>query len=121
MRHPEASSIVELNAEELEQVSGGFLFQAVGNALYAATYGVNAILNTPLINSVGVAFTKFGGPIGQVIHVVPDTLGYATFKAVEGVAKLIGGPNTGAALGPIPYHLEMHQSQGWGRLIFNKG
>lgn len=115
-------AITELSLDELHEVSGGFfgLFSgarlAAGNLLYGLNYSANVILNTPLINSVGAGLSKFGGPVGQTIHVVPDVLGYTAFKTVDALAKAVGGPDTGKAFGPVPYHYESHLTQGWDNL-----
>lgn len=115
-------AITELSPHELDEVSGGIFgllggtLLAVGNLAYGINYSANVILNTRLINSVGAALSKFGGPVGQAIHVTPDVLGYTVFKTVDTLAKAVGGPETGKAFGPVPYHYETHLKQGWDNL-----
>lgn len=98
------SRIVALSRQEIDAVSGADAGLApLGNLLYAFDYGINQILNTPLISSVGQTFNKFG-LLGTAIHFTADSLGYLVFKDLELLAKGIGGSSVGSNLGPIPYH-----------------
>jgi hypothetical protein len=72
---------------------------SIGNAIIGCVSKVNDLLNTPLISSLGQTFNKFG-PVGQLIHLVPDLGGYAASKATAGVGEALGGS------GSPNYHFE---------------
>ncbi|MEC7118463.1 MAG: hypothetical protein VXW65_00970 [Pseudomonadota bacterium] len=89
------SSITTLNAQELDQVSGGF-FQALtaplGSAIIGGVYAGNAALNTPLISSVGEVLNFFGG---GPLHQIPDLGGYLVSIAGLELGQALGGTGSG--------------------------
>jgi len=89
----------ELNMQEARQVAGGAgLLAPLGQALVNIDTAANQFLNTPLISSVGLAFNKYLGLPGQLVHFAADGLGYLVFATVADVGHALGG------VGDVPYH-----------------
>ncbi|WP_312759926.1 hypothetical protein [Pantoea brenneri] len=78
----------ELTTNEIENVSGAFLFSFLGETIIDAVKIINDVLNTNLVSSVGRFFDAIG--LGS-IHYAADSIGYGIFSAIAGIGALLGG------------------------------
>lgn len=98
------NSITNLTAIELEEISGGASLTApLGNLIIGGVYAGNALLNTPLISSVGKTLSFLGG---GALHRIPDFGGYVLSKAGLGLGQALGGSGSGTL------HYDKEQSEG---------
>lgn len=79
-------SLVELNQEEMYQVSGAGTL--VGDSIILGVNSFNRFLNTGPVSAFGVIFSGIG--IGR-IHQLADTTGYVASKSLLGLGHLLGG------------------------------
>jgi len=82
--------------------SGGF-FSSIGDGILKADDAMNRMLNRSQVSAVGKTFDKMGlGPV----HLCMDLCGYAAFKCMEGVGRMLGGK------GSVDYHFDKEWGAG---------
>lgn len=81
-------SLEVLNQQEINEVSGAGTF--IGDSIIKSVNLFNKTLNTPLISSVGVTFSKIGFGL-QYIHQAADTTGYVASKVGIAAGRILGG------------------------------
>jgi hypothetical protein len=84
--------------------SGGF-FGGIGDSIINADNAMNRMLNSRMLSSVGQTFNKIGFGL-PLVHLAADSLGYAAFKGIEGLGRMLGGK------GSVDYHFEKEWGAG---------